>query len=54
MEKDIALLAPVRGLPAQVGRQRGGIAERGVLLDVERDLDGVLVVDDAYLALIPD
>lgn len=54
IEKDVVLLVPVRDLPAQVGRQRGGVAERGVLLDVERDLDGVLVADDAYLALIPD
>ena len=45
VEKDVVLLAPVCDLRAQVGGQRSGIAEGGVLLDVKRDLDDVLVVD---------
>ena len=45
VEKDIVLLAPTRDFRAQVRGQRGGVAERGVLLDVERDLDNVLVID---------
>ena len=45
VEKDIVLLAPVRDLRAQMGGQRVGVAESGVLLDIERDLDDVPVVD---------
>ena len=45
VEKDVVLLVPVCDLRTQVSGQRIGIAESGVLLDVERDLDDVLVID---------
>ena len=45
VEEDVVLLAPVRDPRAQVGGQRGRIAERNALLDIERDLDDVVVVD---------
>ena len=45
VEKDVVPLASVRNLRAQVGGQHGGVAEGGILLDIERGLYDVLVVD---------